>query len=198
MANGYLRFNFWKSPKDGELRIYANAGIGKQKFNSYCLNATALNKWGKMPAEAHLSAGMTRALSAWWECLGVGKNTPEQALELCEKCQNIDWSVECASICDFCKSRGKRTDFLLSRAEVDALKHREDFVLADIPCYAGKADYVLAYFLITDIARCFHFSMESDGGYLAIITPLKRGNDELGSVFLLQFFSTDRFFSINL
>lgn len=197
MSNGYLRFNFWKNPKNDELRIYANAGIGKQKFNSFCLNARALNKWGKMPAEAHLSAGMTRAFSAFWECLGVGKNTPEQALELCDKCQNIDWTLASAKICDFCKSRGMQTEFLLSRAEVDALKHREDFVLVEIPCFGGK-DYVITYFLITDIARCFHYSMESDGGYLAVITPLKRGNDELGSVFMLQFFSTDRFFQINL
>lgn len=197
MSNGYLRFNFWRSPKDNEIRVYANAGIGKQKFNSFCLNASSLNKWGKMPAEAHLSAGMTRAFSAFWECLGVGKNTPARALELCEKCQAIDWSKENACVCDFCKNRGMQTEFLLSRAEVDALKHREDFVLAEIPCYAGK-DYVITYFLITDIARCFHYSMESDGGYLAIITPLKRGNDELGSVFMLQFFSIDRFFQISL
>lgn len=197
MSNGYLRFNFWRSPKDNEIRVYANAGIGRQKFNSYCLNAKSLNKWGKMPTEAHLGAGMTRAFSAFWKCLGVGKNNPEQALELCEKCQNIDWSKENASICDFCKSRGMKTEFLLSRAEVDALKHREDFVLAEIPCFAGQ-DYVITYFLITDIARCFHFSMESDGGYLAVITPLKRGNDELGSVFMLQFFSIDRFFQISL
>lgn len=197
MANGYLRFNFWRSPKDDELRIYANAGIGKQKFNSYCLNARALNKWGKMPAEAHLSAGMTRAFSAFWECLGAGKNTPAEALELCDKCQNIDWTLADAKICDFCKSRGMQTEFLLSRAEVDALRHREDFVLAEIPCFSGR-DYVITYFLITDIARCFHYLMKSDGGYLAVITPLKRGNDELGSVFMLQFFSTDRFFQINL
>lgn len=197
MANGYLRFNFWKSPKDNELRIYANAGIGKQKFNSYCLNAKTLNKWGKMPAEAHLSAGMTRAFSAFWECLGVGKNTPVQALELCEKCQNLDWSLPNAKICDFCKSRGMQTEFLLSRAEVDSLKHREDFVLAEIPCSASR-EYSITYFLVTDVARCFHFSLESDGGYLAVITPLKRGNDELGSVFMLQFFSIDRFFQIQL
>lgn len=192
MSNGYLRFNFWKNPKNGEVRVYANAGIGKQKFNSYCLNAKTLNKWGKLPAEAHLSAGMTRAFSAFWNSLGVGKNTPEQALELCEKCVKSDLS----NICDFCKNRGMQTGFLLSRAEVDALKHKEYFVLAEIPCYAGK-DYVITYFLITDIARCFHYSMESDGGYLAIITPLKRGNDELGSVFMLQFFSIDRFFQLN-
>lgn len=191
MSNGYLRFNFWRSPKDNEIRVYANAGIGKQKFNSFCLNARALNKWGKMPAEAHLSAGMTRAFSAFWECLGVGKNTAAEALELCEKCQK---NVE---ICEFCQSRGLQTEFLLSRAEVDALEHREDFVLAEIPCYAGR-EYVITYFLITDVARCFHFSVKSDGGYLAVITPLKRGNDELGSVFMLQFFSTDRFFQISL
>ena len=197
MSNGYLRFNFWQNPKDGELRVYANAGIGKQKFNSYCLNAKTLNKWGKMPAEAHLSAGMTRAFSAFWECLGVGKNTHARALELCEKCQKIDWTLTDFKICDFCKSRGMQTEFLLSRAEVDALKHREDFVLAEIPCYAGR-EYVITYFLVTEVARCFHFSMESDGGYLAVITPLKRGNDESGSVFMLQFFSVDRFFQISL
>lgn len=191
MSNGYLRFNFWKNPKDNEIRVYANAGIGKQKFNSFCLNASALNRWGKMPAEAHLSAGMTRAFSAFWECLGVGKNTAEEALELCEKCRKN------AEICDFCKSRGMQTEFLLSRAEVDALKHREDFVLAEIPCYAGQ-EYVITYFLITDVARCFHFSMVSDGGYLAVITPIKKVNNELASVFVLQFFSTDRFFQISL
>lgn len=191
MSNGYLRFNFWKSPKDNEMRVYANAGIGKQKFNSFCLNARALNRWGKMPAEAHLSAGMTRAFSAFWECLGVGKNTAAEALELCERCQKN------TEICDFCKSRGMQTEFLLSRAEVDALKHREDFVLAEIPCYTGR-EYVITYFLITDVARCFHFSMVGDGGYLAVITPVKKVNDELASVFVLQFFSLDRFFQISL
>lgn len=197
MANGYLRFNFWKNPKNGELKIYANAGIGKQKFNSYCLNAKTLNKWGKMPADAHLSAGMTRAFSAWWDCLGVGKNAAVPAMELCQKCENIDWSSEKNAICDFCKSRGFQTEFLLSRAEIDRLKHCEEFVLAEIPCCTA-ADYVLCYFLITDVARCFHFSMEADGGYLSLIKPLKRGNDGLGSVFMLQFFSIDRFFQITL
>lgn len=191
MANGYLRFNFWKSPKDDELRIYANAGIGKQKFNSYCLNAAATNKWGKMPAEAHLSAGMTRAFSAFWKSLGSGKNTAEKALELCEKCRNS------TSVCDFCKSRGFQTEFLLSRQEVDALKHREDFVLAEIPSYfSNYGEYVITYFLITDVARCFHYSLQSDGSYLAVITPMRRGNDGLGSVFLLQFFALDRFFQL--
>lgn len=189
MANGYLRFNFWKNPKDNELRVYANAGIGKQKFNSYCLNAITLNKWGKMPKEAHLSAGMTRAFSAFWRSLGVGKNYAEEALELCDKCRNS------TSVCDFCKERGFQTEFLLNRQEVDALKHREDFVLAEIPCYAGR-DYIITYFLITDIARCFHYSLECDGGYLAVITPMHRGNDGLGSVFMLQFFRLNRFFQL--
>lgn len=194
MANGYLRFNFWKNPKNNELRVYANAGIGKQKFNSYCLNAKTLNQWGKMPAEAYLSAGMTRALSAWWECLGAGKNEPDKALELCNKCQMIDKDNVC--VCDFCKSRGLQTEFFLNREEIDSLKHREDFVLAEIPCYAGSADYVLTFFLSTSMKRCFHFSMKSNGDYLALITPIRRGNNELGSVFVLQFFNINRFFQI--
>lgn len=188
MSNGYLRFNPYRT-KNGDLKLYANAGIGKQKFNAYCCNADPINKWGKLHKDAHLSSGMSRALSAWWECLGVGKNTPAPAIELCEKCRHAP------AICESCKKQEKQTEFLLSREEVDSLKNREDYALVDIPCYAGK-DYVITYLLVTNIARCFQFLMDSDGGYLAIIRPLH--SKEQASVFLLQFYSIDRFFSIKL
>lgn len=179
MSNGYLRFNFWKNPKTEEFRIYANAGIGRQKFNSFCLNTNVANKYGKLPREAHLSAGMTRAFSAWWQCLGVDKNMPVPFFEGSNK--------------------EAQTEALITREELDALYHPEPFVVAEVPCYAGRSDYVITYFLITDVATLFKkYKVSADGGYVAIIAPLKRDSSGLGSIFLMQFFSMDRFFQIEL
>ena len=179
MANGYLRFNLWRNPKTEEIRVYVNAGIGKQKFNSFCLNTNVMNKYAKLPREAHLSAGMTRAISAWWQCLGVGNNIPVPFFEG--------------------ENKESQTEALLTRAELDALYHPELFAIAEVPCYAGKSDYVMTYFIHTDVATLFNkYKVAADGGYVAIIAPLKRDSAGLGSIFLMQFFSIDRFFQIEL
>ena len=72
MANGYIKFNAWCKdlPFTNEnMKIFVNAGNHylKQKFNSYLVNPTPLNKFGKLPDNATLSKGVSNAISAFFE-----------------------------------------------------------------------------------------------------------------------------------
>lgn len=62
----WLKFNAWKKSPNDEIRIYANAGCGKQKFNPLWINATPLNRFGKMPDSSKMSDGMENALNSFF------------------------------------------------------------------------------------------------------------------------------------
>lgn len=63
----WLKFNAWKKSENDNLRIYANAGCGKQKFNPLWLNAEPLNRFGKLPDNAKMSDGMDKALNGFFK-----------------------------------------------------------------------------------------------------------------------------------
>ena len=70
ITNGWIKFNAWSkdAPLDSEnTRIFVNAGIGKQKFNSYCVNAKPINRFGRLPDNATLSKGTERAISEFFK-----------------------------------------------------------------------------------------------------------------------------------
>ena len=70
ITNGWIKFNAWSKdvPLDSEnTRIFVNAGIGKQKFNSYCVNAKPINRFGRLPDNATLSKGTERAISEFFK-----------------------------------------------------------------------------------------------------------------------------------
>ena len=72
MASGYIKFNAWAKTlplTNDNMKIFVNAGNHrlKQKFNSYCVNPTPINRFGKLPDNATLSKGVESAIDAFFE-----------------------------------------------------------------------------------------------------------------------------------
>lgn len=135
MKNGYIKFNAWTKipPLTSEnMKIFVNAGDHrlKQKYNSLCLNASAMNKFGKMPEIAKESQGMSRAISAFFKQIEPDLEVPLSDLKKHNE-PFVETRIGTFCITDIAEVCGVNVFsdglWLVSRGDVAGLWHCDDF-----------------------------------------------------------------------